>query len=74
MKNMRQYILTLVLLLMMAPAFAQTSKIDQQKKVIADLERSIALEEKQLSQLKKIRRQWRSKCVRLPSKSRSEMP
>ena len=53
MNNMRQYILTLVLLLMMAPAFAQTSKIDQQKKVIADLERSIAREEKQLSQLKK---------------------
>lgn len=51
--KVRQYILTLVLLLMMAPAFAQMSKIDQQKKVIADLERSIAREEKQLSQLKK---------------------
>ena len=51
--KLRQYILTLVLLLMMAPALAQTSKIDQQKRVIADLERSIAREEKQLVQLKK---------------------
>ena len=39
--------------MMTAPAFAQTSKIAQQKKVIANLERSIAREEKQLSQLKK---------------------
>jgi peptidoglycan hydrolase CwlO-like protein len=35
------------------PAVAQTSKIEQQKKVIANLERSIAREEKQLAQLKK---------------------
>ena len=51
--KLRQYILTLVLLLMMAPALAQTSNIEQQKKVIANLERSIAREEKQLAQLKK---------------------
>ena len=41
------------MLLMLAPALAQTSKIEQQKKVIANLERSIAREEKELSQLKK---------------------
>ena len=35
------------------PALAQTSKIEQQKKVIANLERSIAREERQLAQLKK---------------------
>ena len=51
--KLQQYILTLVLLLMVAPAFAQSSKIDQQKRVIANLERSIAREEKQLAQLKK---------------------
>lgn len=53
MMKLQQYILTLVLLLMVAPAFAQSSKIDQQKRVIANLERSIAREEKQLAQLKK---------------------
>lgn len=53
MMKLQQYILTLVLLLMVAPAFAQSSKIDQQKRVIANLERSIAREEKQLEQLKK---------------------
>ena len=48
------YILTLTVLLAFAqPAVAQTSKIEQQKKVIANLERSIAREEKQLAQLKK---------------------
>ena len=48
------YILTLTMLLAFAqPAVAQTSKIEQQKRVIADLERSIAREEKQLAQLKK---------------------
>ena len=48
------YILTLtVLLAFTQPALAQTSKIEQQKKVIANLERSIAREEKQLAQLKK---------------------
>ena len=50
----RLYILTLAMLLAFAlPAVAQTSKIEQQKKVIANLERSIAREEKQLAQLKK---------------------
>ena len=50
----RLYILTLTMLLAFAsPAVAQTSKIEQQKKVIANLERSIAREEKQLAQLKK---------------------
>lgn len=50
----RLYILTLTMLLAFAqPALAQTSKIEQQKKVIANLERSIAREEKQLAQLKK---------------------
>ena len=53
MKKLQQYILTLLMLLMLAPALAQTSKIEQQKKVIANLERSIAREEKELSQLKK---------------------
>ena len=53
MKRLQQYILTLVLFLMFAPAVAQTSKIEQQKRVIANLERSIAREEKQLAQLKK---------------------
>ena len=51
--RLREVILTLVLLFMMAPAVAQTSKIEQQKKVIANLERSIAREEQQLAQLKK---------------------
>ena len=41
------------MLLMLTPAIAQTSKIEQQKRVIANLERSIAREEKELSQLKK---------------------
>ena len=50
----RLYILTLLMLLAFAsPAIAQTSKIEQQKRVIANLERSIAREEKQLAQLKK---------------------
>ena len=50
----RLYILTLAMLFLFAmPAVAQTSKIEQQKKVIANLERSIAREEKQLAQLKK---------------------
>ncbi len=50
----RLYILTLLVLLAFAsPAVAQTSKIEQQKRVIANLERSIAREEKQLAQLKK---------------------
>ena len=50
----RLYILTLTMLLAFAsPAVAQTSKIEQQKRVIANLERSIAREEKQLAQLKK---------------------
>lgn len=49
----RLYILTLLLFLLFSPAVAQTSKIEQQKKVIANLERSIAREEKQLAQLKK---------------------
>ena len=48
----RLYILTLLLSLSL-PMVAQTSKIEQQKKVIANLERSIAREEKQLAQLKK---------------------
>lgn len=48
------YILTLVTLLaVVAPSMAQTSKIDQQRKVVADLERSIANEERELARLKK---------------------
>ena len=53
MMTLRHYILTLVMLFVLSSAVAQTSKIEQQKKVIADLERSIAKEEKQLSELKK---------------------
>jgi peptidoglycan hydrolase CwlO-like protein len=49
----RLYILTLLLFSLLSPVVAQTSKIEQQKKVIANLERSIAREEKQLAQLKK---------------------
>ena len=49
----RLYILTLLLFALLSPVVAQTSKIEQQKKVIANLERSIAREEKQLAQLKK---------------------
>ena len=49
----RLYILAICLFSLFAPAVAQTSKIEQQKKVIANLERSIAREEKQLAQLKK---------------------
>ena len=50
----RLYILTLaVLFSFIVPATAQTDKIEQQKRVIANLERSIAREEKQLAQLKK---------------------
>ena len=51
--KLRHYILTLVMLFVLSSAVAQTSKIEQQKRVIADLERSIAKEEKQLSELKK---------------------
>ena len=53
--TLREKILTLMLVLMFAPAVAQTSKIEQQKRVIANLEQSIAREEKQLAQLKKSR-------------------
>lgn len=53
MRKLQQYIVTLLMLLMLTPAIAQTSKIEQQKRVIANLERSIAREEKELSQLKK---------------------
>ena len=49
----RLYILTLMLFVLLSPVVAQTSKIEQQKKVIANLERSIAREERQLAQLKK---------------------
>lgn len=51
----RLYILTLMLMLLssLTPVVAQTSKIEQQKRVIANLERSIAREERQLAQLKK---------------------
>ena len=41
------------MLVVLVPAVAQTEKIEQQKKVIANLERSIAREERQLAQLKK---------------------
>ena len=52
--KLRHYILTLAVVFAFAqPAVAQTSKIEQQKRVIANLERSIAREEKQLAQLKK---------------------
>ena len=52
--KLRCYILTLLLLLSIAPAtMAQTSKIEEQKRAIANLEKSIAKEEKQLAQLKK---------------------
>lgn len=51
---MKRVLTALILLLaLFAPAVAQTSKIEQQKKVIANLERSIAREEKRLAQLKK---------------------
>ena len=49
----RLLILTLALLGLLSSAAAQNSKIEQQKRVIANLERSIAKEEKQLAQLKK---------------------
>lgn len=49
----RLYILTLMLFVLLSPVVAQTSKIEQQKRVIANLERSIAREERQLAQLKK---------------------
>ncbi|MBQ2027256.1 MAG: peptidoglycan DD-metalloendopeptidase family protein [Alistipes sp.] len=50
----RLYILTLTMLFALtAPVMAQNSKVEQQKKIIANLERSIAQEEKQLAQLKK---------------------
>ena len=51
--KLRHYILTLAMLFIISSAVAQTSKIDQQKRVIANLEQSIAREEKQLAQLKK---------------------
>ncbi len=51
---MKRVLTTIILLLsLFSPAVAQTSKIEQQKRVIANLERSIAREEKQLAQLKK---------------------
>ena len=46
-------ILIISLLALVTSTMAQTSKIEQQKKAIAKLERSIAQEEKQLAQLKK---------------------
>lgn len=51
--KLQYYILTLVMLFSFASVGAQTSKIEQQKMVIANLERSIAKEEKLLAQLKK---------------------
>ncbi len=49
----RLYILTLMMLWLASPAVAQTDKIEQQRKVIAKLEQSIAKEEKELERLKK---------------------
>lgn len=49
----RTAILTLMLFAFVATAISQTSKIEKQKKVIANLERRIAQEEKQLALLKK---------------------
>lgn len=46
-------ILILTLLYFIAPIAAQNKKIDQQKKVIAQLEQNIAKEEKQLARLKR---------------------
>ena len=46
-------ILIAVLLAFATSASAQTSKIEEQKRVIANLEKSIAQEEKQLAKLKK---------------------
>ena len=48
----RALILTLMLFAFVTPTFAQNNKIEQQKKVIANLEKRIAQEEKQLAQLK----------------------
>ncbi|MBR2326133.1 MAG: peptidoglycan DD-metalloendopeptidase family protein [Alistipes sp.] len=53
MMRLFRYILTLTLLFIFVATSAQTSKIEQQKRVIANLERSIAREERQLAQLKK---------------------
>ncbi len=51
---MKRVLAAIILLLaLFSPAVAQTSKIEQQKRVIANLERSIAREEKRLAQLKK---------------------
>lgn len=51
--KLQHYILTLVLLLATLPSVAQNKKIEQQKAVVAALERSIAAEEKELAELKK---------------------
>lgn len=48
----RLYILTLLLFAFVVTAVAQNSKIEQQKRVIAQLEQSIAKEEKQLATLR----------------------
>lgn len=49
----RLFILTLMALFCSTTIVAQNSKIEQQKRVIANLERSIAREEQQLAKLKK---------------------
>lgn len=59
MNNMREIIKWLVvgvwlmLVTGIAPAYAQSSKADEQRRIIAQLEASIAKEEKQLAKLKK---------------------
>lgn len=53
MALVRNLIIVLSLLLVCLTTSAQTSKIEQQKRVIANLERSIANEERELAKLKK---------------------
>ena len=53
MLKIRNILTILMLFWLIVPVMAQTSKIEQQKKVIANLERSIANEEKELARLKK---------------------
>lgn len=54
MQRLRNLILTLILVLAtISPLSAQSSKVDEQRRIIANLEASIAKEERQLATLKK---------------------
>lgn len=64
MKPLR-LLLTLLLLLPLLPAAAQNNRIEEQKRVIANLEKKIAAEEQQIAKLKKGRAATEERAQRL---------